>query len=142
MTMNDTIDCLGKKFAVFQKKMDKQKLNCCKEAADVICAAKSEMQRLCTDLQRQSEKEKPLFYSRLILAQKSFAKRKEQIKAKPCKSAAQNTRIQEKAEAKQAAEYADFAIDCAMIAIEEATLSFYDAVEKAEKYVQQYGDEP
>ena len=120
--------------------MDKQKQNCCKEATDVICAAKSEMQRLCTDLQRQSEKEKPLFYSRLILAQKSFANRKEQIKAKPGKSA-QNKRIQEKAEAKQAAYYADFAIDCAMIAIEEATLSFYDAVEKAEKYMQQYGDE-
>lgn len=139
--MNDKIDMLGKKFAVLQKKMDGQKQNSCKEADEVMYSAKSEIKRIYDDVQVKSDKEKQLFYIKLINAQKTFDKRKEHIKIEIDKSKSQNIKNHEKAEVEFATEYATFAIDRAMISIEEATLSFYDAVEKAEKYIKKYGDE-
>lgn len=141
MTVNDKVDQLGRKFAVLQKKMDEQKQNSCKEAAQVILSAKSEIKDIYGNLQKKSAQGQELFYHKLFHAQKSFNRRKEQIIEEADRFKSHSQKKREKAEVEQAAEYAEFAVDAAMIAIEEATLAFYDAVEKAEAYLKRYGDD-
>ncbi|PWM45909.1 MAG: hypothetical protein DBX47_03585 [Clostridiales bacterium] len=137
ITLNDRIDILGKKYNIFQKKMENQKFNYRKDATDVISDATSEIKRMQKNLFLKLGKDKPKFYLKLFNANKSFDKIKTNIGCVKNR----NLKKREREEAKLIIDYAEFTIDYAMIAIEEATLSFYNAVETVQDYINQYGDD-
>lgn len=139
--INRQIDILGRQFSKLQQKMEEQKLNSEKTAEDVIASTKEEIKQLSEHIHSLNEKGLKQSSNGILKAQAIFNEKKKKLKSHIAdkKAASEKNYISKEVDA--AVEFAAFTMDFALLAIDEATLAFYEAVEKSENYIKKYGDD-
>lgn len=138
---NEMMDKLGKQFSQLQEKMDAQKENSEKAAKDVMATVQGEINRLSEETRLHSEKTKSQVSTELLKAQMTFNAKKDDIKKSLESKKFETEKQRAEYEVEVTAEYAAFAMNIALIAIDEATLAFYMATEKLADYETKYGEE-
>lgn len=122
------IDALGQRFSHLQKKMLAQRANSEKRAEQVIAETRGTLARHAEALRHSAGLPERLWKAQLALIARKRAAAPNAVSA----------RESERRSIDRSAALAEDSMEFAEIAIDKAILAFYEAVEKAEQYQKKY----
>lgn len=132
-TLSDSIRNLQGRIDLFNAKTDQ-------ELEDALAEAEGECNRLSEELRLHAGEEKSKAYAELLKTQMSYRQKKEELKADWNRRKVTTQKAIARQEAIDAAEYADFMVEIANYAAQEAYAAVIDAQRQKMKFEEEFGE--